>query len=56
MLFISHDLGVVHHVADRVLVMTGGRVVEQGGVDDVFHRPTHEYTRTLVGALPALGA
>jgi peptide/nickel transport system ATP-binding protein len=53
-LFISHDLGVVHHVADRVLVMTGGRVVEQGDVDDVFHRPQHEYTRTLLGALPAV--
>ncbi|MGC5168350.1 dipeptide ABC transporter ATP-binding protein [Luteimicrobium sp. DT211] len=55
-LFISHDLGVVHHVADRVLVMTGGRVVEQGAVDDVLHRPEHEYTRTLLGALPALPA
>ena len=55
-LFISHDLGVVHHVADRVLVMTGGRVVEEGHTDDVFHRPQHAYTQALVGALPALGA
>jgi peptide/nickel transport system ATP-binding protein len=55
-LFISHDLGVVHHVADRVLVMTGGRVVEQGDVDDVFHRPQHDYTRALLAALPALTA
>ncbi|GAA4845686.1 ABC transporter ATP-binding protein [Luteimicrobium xylanilyticum] len=55
-LFISHDLGVVHHVADRVLVMTGGRVVEQGDVDDVFHRPQHVYTQALLAALPAPAA
>jgi oligopeptide/dipeptide ABC transporter ATP-binding protein len=36
--------------------MTGGRVVEQGDVDDVFHRPQHDYTRALLAALPALTA
>jgi peptide/nickel transport system ATP-binding protein len=51
-LFISHDLGVVHHVSDRVLVMQAGRVVEQGTADDVFFRPQHDYTRELVAALP----
>jgi peptide/nickel transport system ATP-binding protein len=51
-LFISHDLGVVHHVSDRVLVMKAGRVVEQGTADDVFFRPRHDYTRELVAALP----
>ncbi|MCG7311440.1 ABC transporter ATP-binding protein [Brachybacterium sp. ACRRE] len=51
-LFISHDLGVVHHVSDRVLVMQAGRVVEQGTADDVFFRPRHDYTRELVAALP----
>ena len=41
MLFISHDLGVVHHVADRILMMRGGRVVESGPVDRVFGAPSH---------------
>ncbi|GAA4988081.1 ABC transporter ATP-binding protein [Kineococcus glutinatus] len=55
--WITHDLGVVAGTADRVLVMYGGRCVEDGGVDDVFERPAHPYTRGLLGALPArLGA
>jgi len=53
-LFVSHDLGVIHHVSDRVLVMTNGRIVEEGAVDDVFLRPQHEYTRQLLAALPRL--
>ncbi len=52
LLFISHDLGLVHHVADKVLVMQGGRVVEHGPVDDVFFRPTHTYTHQLLAAVP----
>ena len=44
-LFISHDLGVIHHLSDRVLVMKDGRVVEDGHADDVFDRPQHPYTR-----------
>ena len=51
-LFISHDLGVIHHVSDRVLVMQGGRVVEHGTADQVLHAPQHPYTRQLVSALP----
>ncbi|GAA2365359.1 ABC transporter ATP-binding protein [Dactylosporangium salmoneum] len=54
LLFISHDLGVIHHVADRVLVMQGGRVVEEGPVNDVFTGPSHQYTRELLAALPSL--
>ena len=54
LLFISHDLGVVHHLADRVLVMRDGVVVESGPVDDVFRRPQHEYTRALIDAVPTL--
>ncbi|MEU6717976.1 ABC transporter ATP-binding protein [Nonomuraea sp. NPDC046802] len=54
LLFISHDLGVVHHLADRVLVMKDGRVVEEGDVEEVFTRPRHPYTRALVAAVPRL--
>ncbi|ACO78628.1 ABC transporter [Azotobacter vinelandii CA] len=51
-LFISHDLGVIHHIADRVLVMKDGAVVEEGDADAVFHAPRHRYTQELVAALP----
>ncbi|MGW6690254.1 dipeptide ABC transporter ATP-binding protein [Streptomyces sp. NPDC054961] len=52
LLFISHDLGVVNHLSDRVLVMRDGEVVESGPIDEVFHRPSHAYTRSLLTALP----
>jgi peptide/nickel transport system ATP-binding protein len=52
--WITHDLGVVAGIADRVLVMYGGRCVEDGTVDDVLERPAHPYTRGLLGALPDL--
>lgn len=52
MLFISHDLGVVYHVSDRILVMRDARVIESGRVEDVFTRPRDPYTRELIGALP----
>ncbi|MDA9404578.1 ABC transporter ATP-binding protein [Bradyrhizobium sp. CCBAU 25338] len=53
-LFISHDLGVVHHLSDRVLVMNHGVAVEAGAADDVFLRPRQPYTRKLVAAVPQL--
>jgi peptide/nickel transport system ATP-binding protein len=53
-LFISHDLGIIHRISDRVLVMKDGAVVETGTVTEVFASPRHEYTRTLLGAIPIL--
>jgi ABC-type glutathione transport system ATPase component len=51
-LFISHDMAVVSHICDRVVVMTEGRIVESGSVDDVFLRPQHPYTQQLLSAVP----
>tara|TARA_A100001037_G_scaffold132442_1_gene120165 strand:- start:12724 stop:14361 length:1638 start_codon:yes stop_codon:yes gene_type:complete len=51
-LLITHDLGIVEHVADRVCVMSEGRFVETGEARDVFDNPQHEYTRMLLGAEP----
>ena len=52
MLFITHDLGVVANVADRVAVMYSGRIVESGPVRDIFRRPSHPYTRGLLECIP----
>jgi peptide/nickel transport system ATP-binding protein len=51
-LFISHDLGVIHHVADRVLVMREGRIVESGTAAEIFENPRDPYTRQLLASLP----
>ncbi len=53
-LFISHDLGVIYHVSDRVLVMKDGQVVESGSADEIFKAPKAEYTQKLLSALPRL--
>ncbi|WP_175138944.1 dipeptide ABC transporter ATP-binding protein [Achromobacter animicus] len=55
-IFITHDMGVVAEVADRVLVMYRGDKVEEGGSDEIFARPQHAYTRALLSAVPRLGA
>jgi peptide/nickel transport system ATP-binding protein/oligopeptide transport system ATP-binding protein len=54
-IFITHDLGVVAEVCDRVVVMYCARIVEQGSVDDIFHRPAHPYTRALLRSIPRRG-
>ncbi len=51
-LFITHDLGVVAQLADRVVVMYGGRDVETADVDDIYHNPLHPYTRSLLKSVP----
>ena len=53
-LFISHDLGVIHHMSNRVLVMQNGNAVEQGTADEVFYNPRHFYTQRLLQSLPRL--
>jgi len=53
-LFISHDLSVVEHVCDRVLVLNGGSVVEEGSVHEIFDRPRHDYTKALLAAVPVV--
>jgi len=52
MVFITHNLGVVASIADRVVVMYGGRIVEQASVDELFERPTHPYTEALLRSMP----
>ncbi len=52
--FISHDLSVVRHIADQVLVMYLGRPVEQGDKEPIFARPLHPYTRALLGSTPSV--
>ena len=51
-IFISHDLAVVKYIADEVMVMNQGKVVEMGNADLLYRNPTHPYTRTLLGAIP----
>ena len=53
LIWITHDLSVVAGLADRVAVMYAGRIVEQGGVDDVLDAPEHPYTRGLIGSIPS---
>ncbi|MDB5557110.1 MAG: peptide transporter ATP-binding protein [Enterovirga sp.] len=55
-MLITHDLGVVAEVADRVIVLYAGRKVEEGSVEAIFAEPKHPYTRGLLGAMPRLGS
>ncbi|MFT6709264.1 MAG: peptide/nickel transport system ATP-binding protein [Flavobacteriales bacterium] len=53
-IFITHDLGVISEIADRVLVMYKGKIVEQGTVEEIFHNPQHPYTKGLLACRPPL--
>ena len=55
-LFITHDMGVVAEIADRTVVMYNGQAVESGSTEDIFARASHPYTRSLLAAVPRLGA
>jgi glutathione transport system ATP-binding protein len=55
-MFITHDMGVVAEVADRVVVMFRGEKVEEGVADTIFHAPKHAYTKALLSAVPTLGS
>ena len=54
-MFITHDMGVVAEIADRVIVMNHGKIVENGPVDQIFHSPQDDYTRMLIGSVLKLG-
>jgi oligopeptide transport system ATP-binding protein len=53
-LFIAHDLAVVEHISDQVLVMTEGQIVEQASAEEIYNNPQHPYTRKLLDAVPSL--
>ena len=55
LLFITHDLGVVQHIADRILVMNCGRIIEEGPCGQVLRAPREEYTRCLIASVPKIG-
>jgi oligopeptide transport system ATP-binding protein len=55
-LFIAHDLAVIEHVSDFVLVMTAGKIVEQAAADEIYEDPKHPYTRKLLAAVPVIAA
>jgi peptide/nickel transport system ATP-binding protein len=54
-LLITHNLGLVRGIADRVLVMYAGQIVESGGTEEILERPAHPYTRALIASVPELG-
>ena len=53
MLFIAHDLAVVEHISDRIIVMTNGKIVEEGEAEELCKNPKHPYTKKLIAAIPS---
>ena len=53
-IFISHDLGVVHYISDRIMVMNKGRIEEEGTADEIFYHPKKEYTQQLIASIPKI--
>ncbi|MBS1504499.1 MAG: ABC transporter ATP-binding protein, partial [Bacteroidetes bacterium] len=51
-IFISHDLAVIKHISDRIMVMNKGEIVETGDPDDIYYRPQNEYTKKLIASIP----
>jgi oligopeptide/dipeptide ABC transporter ATP-binding protein len=56
MIFVTHDLGIVRQVCDKVAVMYGGKIVEWATTEELFHHPRHPYTRSLLRCLPTVDA
>lgn len=54
-IFISHDLSVVHYISDRIMVMQKGKIIETGSAEQVYHHPREEYTRQLIASIPKSG-
>jgi peptide/nickel transport system ATP-binding protein len=53
-IFISHDLSVIKHISDRIMVMNKGEIIETGDPDDIYYRPKEEYTKRLISSIPGL--
>jgi oligopeptide/dipeptide ABC transporter ATP-binding protein len=56
LIFVTHNLGIVAKMCDRVAVMYGGKIIEQAPVRELFNNPRHPYTRALLGSVPKLGS
>ena len=54
-MFVSHDLSVIEHICDRVIIMYLGKIVEIGSKDDIFNNPKHPYTKALISSIPLVG-
>jgi oligopeptide/dipeptide ABC transporter ATP-binding protein len=56
LIFVTHDLGIVAKMCDKVAVMYAGKIIEQGSVRELFYRPRHPYTKALLGSVPKIGS